>query len=139
MTKHRLVFCLLLGEGVLLSAMLFPSPQLAASQAAMKKDPGTQIFQQKCSACHGESLQGGDHGPSLKDDRFWEEWEGQTARSLYSRIISTMPMDDPGVLAEQDVIKLVNHIVVTSGGNLGDKLPEKPDDLNDIKLHQHSH
>jgi mono/diheme cytochrome c family protein len=140
MTRSRIVLCLMLGQAVLLSAMIFPSPELAAPQPRdPATDPGTEIFQQKCSSCHGESMQGGDHGPSLRDDRFWEEWEGQPARSLYSRIISTMPLDDPGGLAEQDVIKLVDHIVMTGGGDLGDKLPEKPNDLNNIKLHRHAH
>ena len=77
---------------------------------------GREVYKTRCASCHGTDMEGGDHGAPLKDDHFWGEWEGKTARSLYSRILSTMPLDDPGTLPENDVLKIVGHIVVVGGG-----------------------
>jgi mono/diheme cytochrome c family protein len=64
---------------------------------------GQTIYQQMCSNCHRDDLAGGEHAPALKGDPFWQEWDQQKARLLYRRIISTMPLEDPGSFPEKDV------------------------------------
>ena len=95
---------------------------------------GESLFHDKCGACHGSNLDGGDEAPPLKGDAFWSEWDQQTARALYSRIISTMPPDSPGTLAEKDVIDIVALIAHENGIPQGTKAIEHANDLNAIKL-----
>jgi S-disulfanyl-L-cysteine oxidoreductase SoxD len=91
-------------------------------------------FIAKCSICHGAQLDGGDHAPPLKDESFWQEWDGKPARALYSRIISTMPSDDAGSLDEKDVIDLVAYLVTSRGVQPGSKSIEHANELNTIKI-----
>ena len=93
---------------------------------------GGAIYAQKCQKCHQAS--GNAMGPSLKGDSFWEEWDGKPARALYSRIISTMPADDPGSLPEQDVINIVSFLLEENNLPGGDKDLQSPDALNTIQL-----
>ena len=69
----------------------------------------------------------------MKGDAFWSEWDQQTARSLYSRIISTMPPDGPGTLDPKDVIDIVAFVVHENGVPQG-KAVESANELNSIKL-----
>jgi S-disulfanyl-L-cysteine oxidoreductase SoxD len=91
-------------------------------------------FRQRCGACHGDALEGGDEAPPLKGDSFWSEWDRQTARSLYSRVISTMPPDSPGSLDEKDVIDIVAFVVRQNGVPAGAKPVQSANELNSIKL-----
>jgi mono/diheme cytochrome c family protein len=95
---------------------------------------GAVVYREKCSACHGSTLDGGQEAPALKGEEFWAEWEHQTARMLYSRIISSMPPDGPGTLPEKDVIDLVAHIVNVNSVPLGSRSVEAPAELNALKL-----
>ena len=95
---------------------------------------GQSIFREKCGACHGEELDGGQEAPALRGDAFWSEWDQQTARALYSRIISTMPPDGPGTLDAKDVIDLVAFIARQNGLPQGTKAVENANELNNIKL-----
>ena len=95
---------------------------------------GEAIYRAKCAACHGPNQEGGDEAPPLRDDAFWSEWDQQTARSLYSRVISTMPPDGPGTLAEKDVIDIVACLLKANGLPPGDKEIQSANELNSIKL-----
>jgi cytochrome c5 len=101
-----------------------------------QSDRGAGVYRDKCSACHGAQLNGGDHAPPLRDEAFWQEWDGKPARALYSRIITTMPPDDAGSLAEKEVIDLVAYLVASRGVPAGPKSIEHADQLNSIKLEQ---
>ena len=76
----------------------------------------------------------GDHGPRIEGRRILAEWSGKTARSLYSRIISTMPPDDAGSLAEKDVIDILAHFAAINGATPETKPLERADELNSVKL-----
>jgi mono/diheme cytochrome c family protein len=69
---------------------------------------GLNLYRSKCAGCHGADLAGGEHAPALKGEAFWSQWDQETVRSLYSRIISTMPPDAPGSVANK-VIDVVGH------------------------------
>ncbi len=101
--------------------------------SAEQADHGAAIVRDKCGACHGNSLEGGQEAPALKGDDFWSEWDNQPARSLYSRIISTMPPDGPGTLEPKDVIDIEAFIVHLNGVPQG-KAIQSADELNTIKL-----
>jgi cytochrome c5 len=121
------------------SALLFADASGPFSEAPFSKaqsDRGAGVYRDKCSACHGAQLNGGDHAPPLRDEAFWQEWDGKAARALYSRIITTMPPDDAGSLAEKEVIDLIAYLVASRGVPAGPKSIEHADQLNSIKLEQ---
>jgi mono/diheme cytochrome c family protein len=122
--------------GVLLLWAAVGSGQPAGSGAFAPEQAkhGQSIFHEKCGACHGEDLNGGQEAPALKGDAFWSEWDQQTARALYSRIISTMPPDGPGTLEEKDVIDIVAFILHENGLPPGSKAVQSANELNSIKL-----
>ena len=97
---------LLLGLVAFAPAMVARAGLPAAGFAPAQAAQGEPIFAAKCALCHGAALQGGDHGPPLKGAGFWTNWQGQPARKLYSRIISTMPFDDPGSLTEAETLAI---------------------------------
>ncbi|MGP0070487.1 MAG: PQQ-binding-like beta-propeller repeat protein [Bryobacteraceae bacterium] len=95
---------------------------------------GQSEYGTKCAACHGADLTGSEHAPPLKGRRFWAEWDQEMVRSLYSRIISTMPPSDPGSVAPKDVIDIVTYLLQSNGLPPGDKAIENPNELNVIRL-----
>jgi mono/diheme cytochrome c family protein len=95
---------------------------------------GQSAYRNKCAACHGDDLASGEHAPALRGGAFWSQWDQETVRALYSRIISTMPPDDPGSVASKDVIDIVAYVLQANGVQAGSKAVENPDQLNGIKL-----
>jgi quinoprotein glucose dehydrogenase len=91
---------------------------------------GKTSYDNLCSTCH----EGGGMGPALTGSEFLASWENKTARSLYSRILTTMPSDAPGTLSEQEVLDIVAYLISANGFPAGDKALEKPDELNDITI-----
>jgi mono/diheme cytochrome c family protein len=91
---------------------------------------GKTSYNNQCSTCH----EGGGMGPALKGSEFLGSWENKTVRSLYSRILTTMPSDAPGTLSEQEVLDIVAYLISTNGFPAGEKAFEKPDELNDITI-----
>jgi hypothetical protein len=73
-------------------------------------------------------------GPSLKGDDFLATWENKTVRALYSRILTTMPSDDPGTVPEADLLDLIAYWIRANGFPPGTSALESPNDLNAIKI-----
>jgi mono/diheme cytochrome c family protein len=95
---------------------------------------GKQLYSDVCSACHLENLSGDTMAPPMAGDEFISNWENKPLRALYSRIISTMPVDSPGTLPEKTVIDIVAYLLEVNGFPAGDKALEKADELNAIKV-----
>ena len=95
---------------------------------------GETVYKARCAACHGQTLDGGQEAPPLNGADFWAQWDRQTARALYSRILSSMPPDGPGTLSEREVIDIVAHIVHSNSAPYGSRTVETPAELNQIKL-----
>jgi mono/diheme cytochrome c family protein len=106
-------------------------PGIYSASQAMR---GQSVYGARCSACHGVELGGSEHAPPLKGRRFWAEWDQETVRTLYSRIISTMPPSDPGSLAPNDAIDIVSYLLQSNGLPPGEKAIENPKELNVIRL-----
>jgi mono/diheme cytochrome c family protein len=122
----------ILGLGILLWIGVIAAQTGAFSEEQTKQ--GLALVHEKCGDCHGDDLEGGTESPALKGDAFWSEWDQKTARSLYSRIISTMPPDSPGSLTEKEVIDIVAYIVHSNGMPLGSAPIQNANELNGIKL-----
>jgi len=106
---------------------------VAASFNPAQAQQGQTVFQSKCASCHGTKLEGGAHAPALTGNTFWTQWNQQTARALYGRIISTMPPDAPGTLSENDAINVVSYILQTNGLPTGAAI-DNANQLNSLKL-----
>jgi glucose dehydrogenase len=96
-----------------------------------KVQSGKALYQAKCARCHGTELDG---QMPLRDEEFRRHWDGKTARNLYSRIISTMPMDDPGSLSEPEALRIALYVLIKNGVQLGQQSIGSAAALNDIKL-----
>lgn len=105
----------------------------AYTQAQAKS--GKQIYAQKCVSCHLDSLEGGvNESPALRGDTFASQWDGKPLRALYSRILSTMPSNDPGSLSERETLDVLAYILERNGFPPGKKAVQGPDVLNTIQF-----
>ncbi len=109
-------------------------PSIAASFNPAQAEHGKTVFEGKCASCHGSKLEGGAHAPALTGSSFWAQWDGQTTRSLYGRVISTMPPDAPGTLMDTDAIDVVSYILEANGLPAGGAAIERANQLNNQKL-----
>jgi polar amino acid transport system substrate-binding protein len=75
-----------------------------------------------------------DEAPALKGKQFLSDWEGKPLRSLFGRLISTMPSDDPGSLSEQETVDVVAYLLQENGYPAGKKPLGPPDALNKIQF-----
>jgi glucose dehydrogenase len=107
------------------------APTRDAGSTREKAQAGKVLYLAKCTRCHGTELE----GPTpLRGDEFRQHWDGKTARNLYSRIISTMPLDDPGSLPEPDALRIALYCLTMNGVHLGQQPIGSAAALNDIKL-----
>jgi mono/diheme cytochrome c family protein len=104
------------------------------AEGSATSSPGHAIYGEKCAACHGVEPSGGEHAPPLAGADFWSKWEGQPARALYSRIISTMPMEAPGTLSETETIALVDYFVRLNTGTEALASVKAANELNAITM-----
>jgi hypothetical protein len=75
---------------------------------------GATEYETQCSGCHNPDLAGGT-GPALKEARFARDFAGKDLSALYSKILKTMPRNNPGGLDEDTSLDLVAHILKENG------------------------
>src|SRR5215471_21505968 len=71
---------------------------------------GDPLYHQKCAACHGDKMTGGESAPPLTGGQFLSNWNGLTLDVLFERIRVTMPVDNPaGVnrLTKADILAYI--------------------------------
>jgi S-disulfanyl-L-cysteine oxidoreductase SoxD len=71
---------------------------------------GQTIYNDRCSSCHGEKLEG-RLAPPLTGDDFTYDWAKQPLSELFGKIRNTMPQDNPGKLSPQETADLVAYIL----------------------------
>lgn len=71
---------------------------------------GRAIYQEKCTRCHGEMLEGRS-APPLTGTAFLGVWGAQPLSELASKIRNTMPAQDPGKLKPAEAADLVAYIL----------------------------
>jgi S-disulfanyl-L-cysteine oxidoreductase SoxD len=107
---------------------------LSAGPASTQLIPGATAYAEHCASCHGEKLTGSTHAPSLKGEVFLISWTGKTSRELYRRIISTMPLTDPGSLDSKVALAITVFILSANEQALPASEYISVDELNAIQI-----
>jgi mono/diheme cytochrome c family protein len=113
------------------------SPRAAESVVSLDSAQiasGAAAYAGHCVACHGEGLAGLNHAPSLKGAAFWKSWADKPARALYSRIISTMPLSEPGTLEPRLVLDITVFILSANKQSIPEAGYESADELNGVPI-----
>lgn len=110
---------------------VFTEEQAARAQA---------VYTGSCAKCHGDRLNGAAQpdqppSPAIARAGFLRKWSGQTLQTLFEYIHTTMPLDNPGQLAEQQVADVLAYMLSVSGAEPGDaELPTDPAGLGGIAI-----
>jgi mono/diheme cytochrome c family protein len=97
---------------LVLCALAFGRVQAQASGATSAADGvyseeqanrGEETFLDVCANCHSNS--------EFRGENFAFKWEGQTVRDLYRLVRTTMPIDSPGRLSEQQYIEVIAYLL----------------------------
>jgi mono/diheme cytochrome c family protein len=107
----------------------------AASAALVGAYTGTQAergkgrFVTSCGNCHGVDLKGAaERGPALAGDPFMKTWQSRTVGSLFTKIKSDMPRNQPGSLKDDVYLDIVAFILQANA------FPEGPKELSAAAL-----
>jgi mono/diheme cytochrome c family protein len=76
---------------------------------------GEPVYLQRCAACHGPDLGGGELAPALNSAEFKSNWSGLSVGDLFERIRVSMPQDNPGTLSRQQIADIL-AFVFSKGG-----------------------
>jgi quinoprotein glucose dehydrogenase len=93
---------------------------------------GLDVYKDRCSSCHMESLDGGGVAASLIGDDFMGDWTGKSVGDLFQRTMLTMPADDPGALKPEQLVDCLAYILSKNKFPAGQI--ELPNDANALKL-----
>lgn len=96
---------------------------------------GEAIYYQRCGACHGPSLEGGDMTPALVGGVFTSNWNELPVADLAERIRITMPLDRPSTLSRQQTVDVIAFLLKANKWPAGDvELPRELEPLKEIKI-----
>jgi mono/diheme cytochrome c family protein len=98
---------------------------------------GEAKYQQQCSVCHGDALEGDaqtERGkqlnrvlPPLSGDVFKGNWNGRPLSDLFDKVSRTMPRDDPGKVSHTDTADIIAFMLKFNGFPAGKaELPPDP-------------
>ena len=94
---------------------------------------GEAVYDRHCSACHLADLGGSLEARPLAGDRFMEDWGEGTLDTLFTRIRSLMPFDDPATLSDDAYLDSVAYILQFNGFPAG-RLELMADSLADVQI-----
>lgn len=95
-----------------LAGLSWAAVAAASSQAAGPDETqtGASQYAAQCAGCHGEYLQGGQFGPSLRGAGFASSW-GYRRDELLDFVRKNMPPNAGGSLPDKDYAAIVDHIM----------------------------
>jgi alcohol dehydrogenase (cytochrome c) len=85
---------------------------MAPCKAATDSLESQGLYRNQCAACHGQNLEGGQFGPTLKGSEFQNKWPAAKQPALVDFIEHAMPPASPGSLTHQqyaDVAELLSR------------------------------
>lgn len=74
---------------------------------------GAAVYDAACAGCHRVDL-GGGTGPSLKEQRFAQEFAGRDLKTFFAKV-ATMPRNAPASLGDNVYLDLVAHLLKENG------------------------
>jgi mono/diheme cytochrome c family protein len=96
---------------------------------------GEEIYYQRCGACHGPSLEGGDMTPAVVGGVFTSTWNDLPLSDLFERIRITMPLNQPSTLSRQQTADVTAFLLKSNKWPAGQtELPREIEPLKDIKI-----
>lgn len=96
---------------------------------AEQAEEGGDVFSTRCSGCHAPSF--------FQADVFVLTWAGRPVRSLFRRISTTMPEDNPGGLRPEEYAAVVAYLLELNDYPAGEiVLPSDEEALRRILLVQ---
>ena len=94
---------------------------------AAQAERGKTAYGQNCARCHGSALEGNDEIPVLAGSHLMVDFDGETAGDLVKRILTTMPMDNPGSLSGATTADIAAYILQANSVPAGNaELPADP-------------
>ena len=96
---------------------------------------GEEIYYQRCGACHGPSLEGGDMTPALVGGVFTSTWNDLPLSDLFERIRITMPLNQPSTLSRQQTADVTAFLLKSNKWPAGQtELPRELEPLKEIQI-----
>ena len=94
---------------------------------------GEQVYQDECTFCHLDDLQGDAFATPLIDDAFTIRWNGSNLGDLMTVIQVTMPADRPATLSNEAVADVIAFLLKMNDYPAGkDELRSDPVDLKSV-------
>src|SRR5689334_2493267 len=112
LARHSAVVALVVVAAFSVRAVAF-TPQTGDKPAAApaytdeQSNRGEAIYTKACGPCHEDK----SLAPLLQGEPFAKNWSDKTVGALFTKIRSTMPLQDPGTLTDQQAIDLVAYIL----------------------------
>lgn len=100
-----------------------------ADQAAR----GKAVYDASCSACHLPDLTGSPEGRPLVGEPFMQDWREDNLNTLFDRIRTLMPFDDPATLSDDAYLDSVAYILQVNAFPAGAE-ELTPEGLEDIQV-----
>ena len=98
---------------------------------------GVDLYMEKCAACRGADMAGGEQAPRLAGPEFMTSWDGLTLKDLIERMQLSMPQTNPGSLTLQQNADILAALLQKGGFNAGkDELPADKKALEGVKISQ---
>jgi mono/diheme cytochrome c family protein len=96
---------------------------------------GQAAYNEQCSSCHGDTLNGGESAPALAGGEFLSNWNGLTLGELFERIRTTMPQNRPGKLSREVNVTILAYMLSANNFPAGNAdLPQQTEVLKEIKI-----
>src|SRR5215471_6819051 len=90
-------------------------PAAAPTYTEEQSVRGEGIYTKACGPCHEDK----SLAPLLQGEPFAKNWSDKTVDVLFNKILSTMPLQDPGTLTDQQSIDLVAYILKLNHFSVG--------------------
>jgi mono/diheme cytochrome c family protein len=96
---------------------------------------GESIYYERCGACHGAQLEGGDMTPTLVGGLFTSTWNDLPLSDLFERIRITMPLNQPSTLSRQQTADVTAFLLKSNKWPAGQtELPRELEPLKEIQI-----
>jgi len=103
-----MVFVALISVGMARSARAAgqapPSTVLDGVYSDAQAKRGEMLYASSCAMCHGDTLVGTSVAPPLVGSDFLADFGGMSVSDLFSKVMKTMPSDDPGTLMPRGAV-----------------------------------